>query len=89
MNAAMRVIPIKVETGGAAAAAEHAHVRLQRAGFMRMMLIGEPRLSEFVKAYRTLGYEVETLPYRDEATGEAVRDCATIYIRRKGDGLTG
>jgi hypothetical protein len=81
----MRVIPIKPALGSAAAVAQDAHVRLERAGFMRMMMIGEPRLSEFVKSYQALGYEVETVQYRDESTGEVVQDCATIYIRRAGD----
>ena len=81
----MRVIPIKLAVSRAAAVAEDAHVRLERAGFMRMMLIGEPRLSEFVKAYQARGYEVEALQYRDESTGQVVQDCATIYIRRAGD----
>lgn len=77
-----RVIPIRLIAGGGGATAD-AHVRLERAGFMRMMMIGEPRLSEFVRAYQARGYEVEVVPYRDEdAGGETIPDCATVYIRK-------
>ncbi len=70
------------------------HARLQRAGFMRMMLIAEPRLSEFVKAYRALGYEVEVVPYEPEATGTETgcgidsdasatsQSGGTVYVRK-------
>jgi hypothetical protein len=81
-----RIIPIKVAVTGAAGIAEEAHARLERAGFMRMMALGEPRLSEFVARYKALGYEVELLPYADDDIGDAgapVQDCATIYVRRR------
>ena len=77
-----RVIPIRLIAGGAGGT-EDAHVRLERAGFMRMMVTGEPRLSEFVRAYQARGYEVEVVPYRDEDRGgEPIPDCATVYIRK-------
>jgi hypothetical protein len=86
-----RVIPIKVAVTGAAAVAEEAHARLERAGFMRMMALGEPRLSEFVARYKALGYEVELVPYADDGIGDAatcdagaaVQGCATIYVRKR------
>jgi hypothetical protein len=86
-----RTIPIKPIANGAAAAAEDAHVRLQRAGFMRMTDIREPRLSEFVAAFRARGYEVKVVPYEDERpAGDSGSDagsgegqiCGTIYVRR-------
>ena len=77
-----RVIPIRLIAGGGAVA-EDAHARLERAGFMRMMVIGEPRLSEFVRAYQARGYEVEVVAYRDEDRGgEPIPDCATVFIRK-------
>ncbi|HJV26165.1 MAG TPA: hypothetical protein VJ673_10780 [Aromatoleum sp.] len=42
------------------------HERLERAGYMRMMQIGEPRLSELVAKYKTKGYEVEVVPFVDD-----------------------
>jgi hypothetical protein len=86
-----RIIPIRVAVTGTAAIAEEAHVRLERAGFMRMMAFGEPRLSEFVAKYKALGYEVELVPYAYDDigaaaacdTGAPVQDCATIYVRRR------
>ena len=86
-----RVIPIKVAVTGAAAIAEEAHARLERAGFMRMVALGEPRLSEFVARYKALGYEVELLPYVDHDIGHTpacepgapVQGCATIYVRKQ------
>jgi hypothetical protein len=86
-----RIIPIKPLASGAAFAAEDAHGRLQRDGFLRMMDIGEPRLSEFVAAFRARGYEVTVVPYEDErsagdagsdAGGEEDRICGTIYVRK-------
>jgi hypothetical protein len=89
--AAPRVIPIRVAVTGAAAIAEEAHVRLERAGFMRMMALGEPRLSEFVARYRALGYEVELVPHAEDgdtpprdAGSAPMQDCATIYVRKRG-----
>ena len=82
--AANRVIPIKVAVGGAAAAAEDAHLRLERAGFMRMMALAEPRLTEFVARYTTLGYEVELVPYaEDDGGGAAIGGSATLYVRKR------
>jgi hypothetical protein len=89
-----RVIPIKLLAVGPAAAAENAHVRLERAGFMRMMVIGEPRLSELVNKYKALGYEVEVLPYEDtessadsdsgyDTNAEMSQICGTIYVRKR------
>jgi hypothetical protein len=40
--------------------------RLEQAGYMRMMQIGEPRLSELATKYKAKGYEVEVVPYVDD-----------------------
>ena len=83
-------IPIQVAVTGGAALAEQARIRLERSGFLRMMALAEPQLTEFVTRYKALGYEVELVPYTDdvgtgEADGEAgapAEDCATIYVRK-------
>jgi hypothetical protein len=80
---APRVIPIKLIAAAGATVAEDASTRLEQAGFMRMMVIGEPRLSEFVNGYHALGYDVEVVPYRDEDRMEMIPDCATIYVRKR------
>ncbi|WP_332670051.1 hypothetical protein [Aromatoleum sp.] len=48
------------------------HERLERAGYMRMMQIGEPRLSELVAKYKAKGYEVEVVPYVDDGDDGSV-----------------
>ena len=51
-------------------------------GFMRMMTLREPHLSEFIARYKTLGYDVELLPYADDDTKDvSVEDYATLYVR--------
>jgi hypothetical protein len=78
-----RVIPIKVAATASAAAAQEVRMRLERSGFMPMMTLGQPRLSEFIARYKALGYDVELLPYADEHTKEAsVEDYATLYVRK-------
>lgn len=47
-------------------AIEQMHERLEGAGYLRMMQIGEPRLSELVGKYKSKGYEVEVVPYVDD-----------------------
>jgi hypothetical protein len=48
------------------------HERLERAGYMRMMQIGEPRLSELVAKYKAKGYDVEVVPYVDDGDDGSV-----------------
>lgn len=49
------------------------HDRLEGEGYMRMMQIGEPRLSELVTKYKGKGYEVEVVPFVDDGDdGERV-----------------
>jgi hypothetical protein len=90
-----RVIPIKKIA--AAPAVEDAHVRLERAGFMRMMSIGEPHLSKLVGKYRALGYEVEVVLIKTAESGgqagcntgidagctEPGESLETIYVRKR------
>lgn len=45
---------------------DHLHRRLDDEGYMRMMQIGEPRLSELVAKYKGKGYSVEVVPYVDD-----------------------
>lgn len=40
--------------------------RLEMNGYMRMMQIAEPRLSELVAKYKAKGYDVEILPVLEE-----------------------
>ena len=90
-----RVIPIKQLATGPAAVADDVHARLERTGFMRMMVMGEPRLSELVEKYKALGYEVEVVPFTAEeaggeagcntgfgAGGETSQSYGTIYVRK-------
>ena len=86
-----RVIPIKKIGGGSTAAAD-AHAALERDGYMRMMVLAEPALSETVAKYRRLGYEVEAVPYQpdygvEEVEWDSAEDLGqkfgTIYVRKK------
>lgn len=65
---------------------------LRRAGWIKRTTIGEPRLSEIVELYRSLGYEVQVEPVRLEELDEDCRRCyvnevdeiKTVYVRKKG-----
>jgi hypothetical protein len=70
-------------------AIDPAHARLEAAGFMCMMVVGEPRLSEIVGKFKQRGYEVEVVPYVPEETGgepltpaESASAGGTIYVRK-------
>jgi hypothetical protein len=94
---ARRVISIRPVATTKEALAEEAHARLERAGFMRMMLLSEPRLGTIVDKYEILGYEVQVLPYDEtDPSGPdgAGNDCVaqrsgvksssgTIYVRKR------
>ena len=90
--ATKRVIPIRKLGGGPDAAVDAAHSRLERAGYMRMMVLAEPGLSQMAERYRGLGYEVELLPYQPDYGVEEVEwdgDAAavgakfgTLYVRK-------
>ncbi|MFQ6074449.1 MAG: hypothetical protein ACE5KC_04435 [Candidatus Bathyarchaeia archaeon] len=64
---------------------------LKREGWKRQFTTDEPRLSEAVELYRSLGYEVRLEPAVFNEENELCRTCIradcrkykTIYIRRK------
>ncbi len=66
---------------------------LKEQGWMKQNTIGEPRLSECVELYESLGYEVHLKPVAHSELDEECRKCyelegeigtvKTIYIRRK------
>jgi len=65
--------------------------RLKRKGWTRQFTTDEPRLSEAVELYRSLGYEVHLEPATFNKENETCKSCIqadcrrykTIYIRRK------
>ncbi len=65
---------------------------LKRQGWMRQFTTDEPRLSEAVELYRSLGFEVRlehaTFDEENETCKVCIQancqKCKTIYIRRKG-----
>lgn len=85
-----RVIPITLIGDALRPVVDPAHARLERAGFMRMMVIGEPRLSEIVDRFKQRGYEVEVVPYQPQDVGdepmtpaETASAVGTIYVRKR------
>ena len=84
-----RVIPITLIGDPSRPVVDPAHARLKGAGFMPMMLVGEPRLSEIVGRFQGRGYEVEVVPYlpqdlTDESVvpAETASAIGTIYVRK-------
>jgi hypothetical protein len=61
-----KIISLNVMHSDTAGDIEERHERLERAGFMRMTQLAEPRLSELITKYKTKGYEVEIVPVLDE-----------------------
>jgi hypothetical protein len=66
-----RVIPLKVMQGGDPAIQENLTRRLESEGWIRQSTIGEPRLSEMVRTYERLGYEVRIEANQDSATSDS------------------
>jgi len=62
--------------------------RLEAEGWTRRTVIDEPRLSELVETYRSLGFEVQVVPVADDDLSEC-SECVradpcrfgTIYTR--------
>ncbi|MBE0511991.1 hypothetical protein IBX38_02960 [Candidatus Bathyarchaeota archaeon] len=60
-------------------------------GWVKQTTIGEPRLSEIVELYRSLGYEVRLEPVKLDELDEECRRCyesevdevKTVYVRKK------
>jgi len=64
---------------------------LKERGWIKQTTIGEPRLSEIVELYKSLGYEVRLEPVKLDELDEECRKCyeldgdkvKTVYIRKK------
>ena len=65
---------------------------LQKDGWVRQTTIGEPRLSEIVKNYQAMGFEVHVEEFKSE--GEGCNTCfdagqemgmsyGTVYVRKR------
>lgn len=57
---------------------EDPHTRLTAAGWKRQTTIGEPRLSELVQNYRSLGYEVHVESSTSDS-GSCSSGCRTCF----------
>jgi signal recognition particle subunit SEC65 len=65
---------------------------VKKMGWIKRTTIGEPRLSEIVELYKSLGYEVRVEPVKFAELDEECRRCyendadelKTVYIRKKG-----
>lgn len=74
-------------------AAKQREEELKRQGWTRMFIADEPRLSEAVELYKSLGYEVHLEPTTFNEADETCRACLkvncgkcwTIYTRKKDD----
>jgi hypothetical protein len=66
---------------------------LEKKGWIKRTTIGEPRLSEIVELYKSLGYEVRVEPVRLDELDDDCRRCyqddidavKTVYIKKKDD----
>jgi len=64
---------------------------LEKEGWVKQTTIGEPRLSEIVELYKSLGYEVRLEPAKLDELDEECKRCyegeidevKTVYIRKK------
>ena len=64
---------------------------LKKEGWLKRTTIGEPRLSEIVELYKSLGYEVRIEPVTLEDMDNDCRRCyennvdkvGTVYVRKK------
>ena len=66
---------------------------LEQKGWIKRTTIGEPRLSEIVELYKSLGYEVRVEPVKIDELDEECRRCykneanevKTVYVKKKGN----
>lgn len=73
-----RVIPINRAAAAAVTETDDLHRRLVSEGWLRQTTIGEPRLSELVRTYEQLGYEVRVEVYQDSGdNGSAGGGCGS------------
>ncbi len=64
---------------------------MKKEGWVKRTTIGEPRLSEIVELYKSLGYEVHVEPVTLDELDEDCRRCyeneidklGTVYVRKK------
>lgn len=88
MAEARRVIPI------AQAKPVSPEDALLKDGWVRQTTIGEPRLSEIVQNYKTMGFEVHVEEFKAE--GDGCNTCfdagqgmgfmyGTVYVRKRGE----
>lgn len=64
---------------------------LKKQGWVKQTTIGEPRLSEIVDEYKSLGFEVHLEPVNLDELNEECRLCyenevdklKTVYVRKK------
>jgi len=65
--------------------------KLVKERWVKQTTIGEPRLSEIVELYKSLGYEVHLEPVKLDELDEECRRCyegeidevKTVYVRKK------
>ena len=65
--------------------------KLKKGEWIKQTTIGEPRLSEIVELYQSLGYEVRLEPVKLDELDEECRRCydleedkvKTVYVRKK------
>jgi len=65
---------------------------LKKQGWVKRTTIGEPRLSEIVNEYKSLGFEVHLEPVNLDELDEECRRCygkeadkfKTVYVRKRG-----
>ncbi len=64
---------------------------LEKQGWLKRTTIDEPRLSEIIEEYESLGYDVHLVPVRLENLDEHCRRCyqhqidelKTVYVRKR------
>lgn len=64
---------------------------LEKRGWIKRTTTGEPRLSEIVGLYKTLGFEVRVEPVRIDELDDVCRKCfgdeaddvKTVYVKKK------
>jgi hypothetical protein len=65
--------------------------KMEKEGWIKQTTIGEPRLSEIVELYKSLGYEVRLEPVKLDELDEECRKCyegeidevKTVYVKKK------
>lgn len=87
-----KIIPLKAVQADSLDDLDARHERLQNAGYLPLMQMSEPRLSELVAKYRAKGYDVEVLPLLDEgdlANATSGSSCGSGSCSSAGDCSSG